>query len=102
AEFLAADLARERQRERRQHAGHDAHRGRMPPLRCASRPRVRRWPGSHRAALLHEFRGAEVRAASLSYFVVGSAYDRYTPPPEPLRSLPPPAKTATYCRPSTW
>ena len=34
--------------------------------------------------------------------VPGNAYARYTPPCEPPRSLPPLAKIATYCRPSTW
>ena len=43
---------------------HDPHRGALQPLRRSSRPCVRRWPAADRPALLHERRGAEVRAAS--------------------------------------
>ena len=42
---------------------HDPHRGALQPLRRPPRPRVRRRPGADRPALLHERRGAEVRAA---------------------------------------
>ena len=42
---------------------HDPHRGALQPLPRPSRPCVRRRPGADRLALLHEWRGAEVRAA---------------------------------------
>ena len=39
---------------------HGAHRGVLPSLRRPSRPRLPRRPEAHRAALLHERRGAEI------------------------------------------
>ena len=38
----------------RQQLWHDPHRSALRPLRCAFGPRVSRWPGADRAALLHE------------------------------------------------
>ena len=40
---------------------HDAHRSALPPMRRPSRPRVRRRSQADRPALLHEWRGDEVR-----------------------------------------
>ena len=65
AELLAAAAERGRHHDR-QVVLHDAHRGALPPLRRPSRPCVRRRPEADRPALLHERRGAEVRARAAS------------------------------------
>src|SRR5689334_16040874 len=104
AELLEADIEQQRRRARLQQL-HAGYRGELQALRRAPRSRVRRRPGSDRAALLHELGGAQFRATRefrLSAAFGGNANDRYTPPPEPERSLPPLAKSVTYCRPSTW
>ena len=48
--------------ESRRHAVHDAHRSALPPLRRASRPRLRRRPAADRQTPLHQRRGAELQA----------------------------------------
>ena len=56
--------------------GYDAHRSPLPPLRRPSWPRLRRRPAAHRPALLHEWRGAQVRAQGrLTACMVQSAAD---------------------------
>ncbi len=44
-------------------AARSAHRGPLPALRRASRPRLQRRPAAHRPALLHQRRRHDVRAA---------------------------------------
>ncbi len=48
--------------KRRQLLLHAPHRSSLRPLRGASRPRLPRWPAADRPALLHQRRGAEIRA----------------------------------------
>src|SRR5216117_1102073 len=52
---------RRRHIERPEPLLHGPHRGPLPPLRRSPRPRLRRRPGPHRAPLLHERRGAQLR-----------------------------------------
>src|SRR4051812_4999327 len=60
AEFLSSVGECDRHRDRLCPAA-AAHRGALPPLRRTSGARVRRWAASHRAALLHQRRGLDVR-----------------------------------------
>ena len=61
AEFLGRAAERRRQ-DRGQLAGHDAHRGPLPPLRRPSRPCLRRRSAADRHAPLHQRRRPDLQA----------------------------------------
>ena len=63
AEPINSDVIEQRARHQPRHV---AHRGALPQLRLASRPCVRRRPGAHRRALLHQFGRDKLRASGLT------------------------------------
>src|SRR6476646_990741 len=61
AEFLRA-VGRRNRYDRGFHLGHGAYRGALQQLRRSPRSRLRGRPAAHRTAVLHQWRGVEVRA----------------------------------------